>query len=200
MGSRRGYKGRDPYGKRAKDQGYEARSVFKLQEIQRRFGLLRPGQRVVDLGCYPGSWSRYALEVLGGRGVLVGVDLTVPGFGGGTWIARSVYEVTPEELTEALGGPADVVLSDMAPATTGDGFTDHVQQIELARRALEVAVTLLAPGGSFVAKVFEGGEAKDFENEARVLFESVKRVRPDAVRKQSREWYLVAVGFRPPAA
>lgn len=195
MSRRRGYKGRDPYAQRAKDEGYEARSVFKLREIQRRFALLRPGQRVVDLGCYPGSWSRYVLEVLGGRGVLVGVDLSAPAFGGATWIARSVHEVTPDELRQALGGSADVVLSDMAPATTGDKFTDHVQQIELARRALELAVAVLAPGGSFVAKVFEGGEAKDFENEARACFERVKRVRPEAVRKQSREWYLVAKGY-----
>jgi len=171
--------------------------VFKLQEIQRRFRLLRPGQRVVDLGCYPGSWSRYVLEVSGGRGTLVGVDLSEPALAGCTWIARSVYEVAPEELLEALGGPADVVVSDMAPATTGDKFTDHVQQIELARRALWLATEVLAPGGAFVCKVFEGGEAKDFENEARVRFDKVKRVRPEAVRKQSREWFLVAEGYSP---
>ncbi len=190
------YKTPDKYAKKAKEQGYEARSVFKLEEIQRRFRLLHPGQRVVDLGCYPGSWSRYAIEQIGERGVLVGVDLQAPQFGGGIWIARSVYEVEADELIAALGGPADVLISDMAPSTTGDRWGDHVQQIELARRALELACVVLRPGGAFVAKVFEGPDAKPFELDARKRFEKVKRVRPDAVRKESREWFLVAEGLR----
>lgn len=194
--AKRPYKGRDHWAQKAKDAGYEARSVYKLEEVQRRFRVLARGQRVVDLGCYPGSWSRYALERIGPDGVLVGVDLQAPVFSGAVWIDRSVYEVTAEELTEALGGPADVVLSDMAPATMGDKFTDHIAQIDLARRALRLATEVLVPGGVFVCKVFEGGEAKAFENEARAVFGKVKRVRPDAVRKVSREWFLVATGFR----
>lgn len=192
----RPYKGRDPYGQRASDEGYAARSVFKLQEIDRRHRLLRSGQRVVDLGCYPGSWSRYALDRVGASGVVVGVDFQAPALSGATWLDRSVFEVTTEELLEILGGPADVVLSDMAQNTTGNKHADHYNQLELARRALEVATAILRPGGSFVCKVFEGGEAADFQREAKAVFGKVKRMRPDAVRKVSREWFLVATGFR----
>ncbi|MBW1877764.1 MAG: RlmE family RNA methyltransferase [Deltaproteobacteria bacterium] len=196
MGRNRPYKGRDHFARRAREEGYEARSVYKLEEIQRRFGLLRQNQRVVDLGCYPGSWSRYAMKCIGPRGRIVGVDLQEPSLAGGTWIVRSVYDVTPEELLKALGGPADVVLSDMAPLTTGDRFGDHIAQLELARRALELARVVLVPGGALVAKVFEGGEAGDFQAEVKTSFARVKRVRPPAVRKQSREWFVVARGFR----
>jgi 23S rRNA (uridine2552-2'-O)-methyltransferase len=197
MGRDRPYKSRDHFARRAQQEGYEARSVYKLEELQRRFGLLRRGQRVVDLGCYPGSWSRFALKCIGRSGRLVGVDLQEPALAGGTWIVRSVHDVAPEELLEALGGPADVVLSDMAPSTTGDRFGDHINQLELARRALTLARAVLAPGGALVTKVFEGGEAEAFQAEVKTFFTKVKRVRPSAVRKQSREWFLVAQGFRP---
>ncbi len=192
----RPYKGRDRYGQRASDEGYAARSVFKLQEIDRRARLLRPGQRVVDLGCYPGSWSRYALDRVGASGVVVGVDFQAPALSGAIWLDRSVFEVSAEALIEALGGPADVVLSDMAQRTTGSRHADHYNQLELARRALEIALATLRPGGSFVCKVFEGGEAADFQRETKVHFGTVKRYRPDAVRKVSREWFLVGTGFR----
>lgn len=194
--NRNPYKGRDAFGQRAKDEGYEARSVYKLDEIQKRFRILRQGQRVVDLGCFPGSWSRYAWQIVGGKGTIVGVDLKEPQLSGPTWIVRSILEVTPDEILSALGGAADVVLSDMAPNTMGDRDSDHLLQIELARRALEVAVAVGGPGSAFVCKVFEGREAKDFEMEARAFYEKVKRVRPEAVRKPSREWFLVAEGKR----
>ena len=193
---RRPYKGRDRFAQRARDEGYAARSVYKLEEVQRRFKLLRRNQRVVDLGCFPGSWSSYALERIGPEGVLVGVDLEAPALPGGTWIAASVYDVEPETLLEALGGPADVVLSDMAPATTGQRDADHFAQIALAERAFDLAAATLAPGGAFVTKVFEGKEAQGFQKAVKARFDKVKRVRPEAVRKQSREWFLVATGFR----
>lgn len=188
------YKKPDAFAQRAKEEGFEARSVYKLEEIQRRFRLLRPGQRVVDLGCFPGSWARYAWGIVGSRGKIVGIDLKEPLLTGPTWIVRSIHDVTTEEIVAALDGPADVVLSDMAPNTMGDRDSDHLQQIELARRALEVALAIGAPGSAFVCKVFEGREAKDFEMEARRAYEKVKRVRPEAVRKVSREWFLVAEG------
>lgn len=190
------YKKPDAFAQRAKDEGFEARSVYKLEEIQKRFRLIKPGQKVVDLGCFPGSWSRYAWNLVGRKGAIVGIDLKEPLLTGPTWIARSIYDVTTEEITAALGGPADVVLSDMAPNTMGDRDSDHLQQLELARRALEVALACGAPGSAFVCKVFEGREAKDFEMEARRAYEKVKRVRPEAVRKVSREWFLVAEGKR----
>ena len=189
------YKRPDRFTQRAKAEGYAARSVYKLDEIDRRCKLLRRGQRVVDLGCFPGSWSRYVLEHLGPTGRLVGVDLSAPDLPTGVFLARSVFEVTAEELREALGGPADVVLSDMAPSTTGARDADHYVQIELARRALDLAVALLVPGGSFLAKVFEGGDAQAFERDTRAHFEATRRLRPEAVRKSSREWFLYGQGF-----
>lgn len=190
----------DRFTQKAKSEGYAARSVYKLDEIQLRFRVLSQGARVVDLGCSPGSWSRFVLEKIGGRGVLVGVDIEEPAFNGGTVLVRSVMEVTAEELLAALGGPADVVLSDMAPRTTGNLLGDHVDQLELAKRALDLARAVLKPGGHFVVKVFDGEDAHAFVMGVRPSFEVVKRARPEAVRKESREFFLVCTGFRPGGA
>ena len=190
------YRRPDRFTRKAKDEGYAARSVYKLEEIDRRARLLKRGQRIVDLGCAPGSWSAYAIERIGPSGALVGVDLTEVAMPGGTFLQRSVYDVTADELKEALGGSADLVISDMAPLTTGARDADHYAQIELARRAFELATELLAPGGGFVAKVFEGQDAKPFELDVRKRFEQTKRYKPEAVRQQSREFFLVSTGFR----
>lgn len=192
------YRRADHFTQQARSEGYAARSVYKLTEIQRRFQPLRPGGRVVDLGCSPGSWWRYAAQIVGPGGIVVGVDIDEPQTTPGPLILRSVLEVTPEEVREALGGPADVVLSDMAPRTTGDTFGDHVRQLELARRALLLAHALLQPGGTFVCKIFDGEDAPAFVAELRRSFGRVKRVRPEAVRQQSREFFVVATGFTPP--
>jgi len=181
----------------AKDEGFAARSVYKLQEIQRRFGVLRPGLRVVDLGCAPGSWWRYAAQCVGRSGRVLGVDITEPEVSCGPRLVRSALEVTPEDVVDALQGAPDVVLSDMAPRTTGDPFGDHVRQIELARRALDLAVALVPEGGSFVVKGFDGEEAHDFVMDVRRHFGRVKRVKPGATRKGSREFFVVAQERRP---
>ncbi len=186
----------DRFSQQAKDDGYMARSVYKLQEIQKRTRILKQGARVVDLGCFPGSWSQYAMQQIGGRGTLVGVDFEAPKVAGAIWIDRSIYDVTSEELQAALGGPADVVLSDMAPNTSGTRDSDHFLQIELARQALRVAIDILKPGGSFVCKIFEGAEAQAFQQETRAVFKVSKRMRPDAIRKSSREWFMVAQDFK----
>ena len=187
------YQKPDRFAQQAKEEGYAARSVYKLQEIDQRARILKRGQRVVDLGCSPGSWSAYVIE----RGAkLVGVDLTETSLPGGVFLVRSVFDVTADELRTALGGPADVVLSDMAPLTTGARDADHFAQIELATRAFDVACELLAPKGAFICKVFEGPDAKAFELSVRKRFEGVRRLRPEAVRQNSREWFLVAEQFR----
>ena len=195
MGNRP-YQGRDKYAAKAKAEGYEARSIYKLEQIAKKHPVLQRNGRVVDLGCYPGSWTRYALKVVGKGGIVVGVDFSAPKVSGATFFEASALDVSPEQLLEVLGGLAPTVLSDMAPSTTGDKTGDHYRQIELAQRALLVATELLEPGGSFVCKVFEGADAQDFVLEARKYFKTVKRVRPDAVRKVSREWFLVALGFK----
>ena len=209
--SRRGPTGRrveNPYQKpdrftiQAKEEGYAARSVFKLKEIQSSHRLLRSGQKVVDLGCSPGSWLVYAAEQVGPRGLVVGVDIQEPRTQPGPFLLRSVLEVTAEELLALLGGSADVVLSDMAPNTTGDPTGDHFLQVELASRARDLAFAVLAPGGAFVCKVFDGQDAHPFVLSLRPRFTEVKRARPEAVRKNSREFFVVATGFRgaPPAS
>ncbi len=184
----------DHYTQKAKDAGYGARSVYKLEEIQRRTKVIRQGARAVDLGCYPGSWSRYLLQQ--GVSRLVGVDFSVPDGIRGHFIEGSALDVEPATILEALGGPADLVVSDMAPKTTGNRQGDHLRQVALAQRALELACALLAPGGSFVTKLFEGPDAQAFVQGVRAHFATVRRVKPDATRKQSVELFVVATGFR----
>lgn len=186
----------DPLTKRAKQAGYASRAVFKLEEIQRRFRVLNGAKRVLDLGCSPGSWSRLVMQKIGRKATLVGVDITGPEVAGFEFVHRSVVDVSADELLEVLGGKADVVLCDMAPLTTGNHLYDHVKQLELARRALELTVGVLAPGGSFVVKVFDGEDAFAFVQSAGEHFAKTKRVRPEAVRKPSREFYLVCLGFK----
>lgn len=188
------YKRPDSWTRRAKEAGYAARSVFKLDEIERRTPILpHRGGRVLDLGCYPGSWSRWLIE----RGMrVVGVDLQAPDLQGGTWIIGSATETGAPVLLAALGGPADLVASDMAQNTTGNRFADHVHQIALADRALTLAGECLRPGGNFVCKVFDGEDAPAFTERVRASFAEVRRVKPDATRDRSVEFFLVGRGFR----
>ena len=159
--------------------------------------MLGQGDRVVDLGCFPGSWSRYAQQKIGRRGTLVGVDLDTPVGLRGTFIERSVLDVTADELLEALGGKADVVLSDMAPRTTGDRFGDHVRQVELAGVGLERAIATLKSGGHFCVKIFDGADAPAFSTLMRSHFKKVRRLKPEAVRGSSVEFCLVGLEFTP---
>jgi len=196
-GGKNAYTG-DRFTKQAKSEGYLARSVYKLAEIDTRFRLFRPGQKVVDLGCSPGSWLVWASERVGARGKVLGIDILEPGPVDVPFLVQDIFDTDPQVFREALGGDADIVLSDMAPRTTGNLLGDHVRQIELATRALEVAVALLKPGGHFVVKVFDGEDAHAYVQRIRPHFEKVKRVRPEAVRTQSREFFVVATGFLPP--
>lgn len=189
------YSAPDSYSEKASREGYVARSVYKLKEIDKRFRILKQGMRVVDLGCSPGSWSKYAQERVGRRGCVVGIDIKPPQITAGPVLIKSILDITAAEIGDLLGGPADVVISDMAPNTTGHPDTDHVRQLELARSGFDVACILLKPGGAFVVKVFEGGEAAGYQRAVKTRFDKLKRMRPDAVRKNSREFYIVATGF-----
>lgn len=185
------YKRADHWTKKAKAEGFAARSVFKLDEIHARFPLLG-GHTAVDLGCFPGSWSQWLVQ----RGVrVVGVDLKQPALPG-TWIVRSVLDVTAEELLEASAGPVDLLVSDMAPNTTGNRFSDHCMQVELARRALALAAAVLKPGGAFVAKVFEGEDAPAFVSEVQAHFRAFKRLKPEATRDRSVEFFVAGRGLK----
>ncbi|WP_421988393.1 RlmE family RNA methyltransferase [Roseococcus sp.] len=189
----------DPYVKAAQAAGYRSRAAFKLTELNERFKLLKAGQRVVDLGAAPGGWTQVVLRALDERGEIVALDLLpMDGLPGAIVLQGDFQDNDVEKaVLAALGGKADLVLSDMAPNTTGHGPTDHLRIMDLAALALEFAVKVLAPGGGFVAKVFQGGSEKEMLERLRQHFTKVQHAKPPASRKESSELYVVAQGFRP---
>jgi 23S rRNA (uridine2552-2'-O)-methyltransferase len=190
----------DHYARKARQEEWLARSVYKLEEIDKRFELIRKGSRILDLGCHPGSWSQYASLKAGPTGEVVGVDLNPPerfSAANFRFIQADVFALDPAWLVTEIG-PRDVVLSDLAPRTTGSASTDVSRSIGLARRALELATHLLKTGGHFVCKVFEGEDFGLFRDEVASRFGRTKPFRPPAVRKRSREVYIVGKGFSGP--
>lgn len=190
-------KRQDSFYRRAKREGYAARSVFKLEQLDQRFRLLAPGRRVLDLGCRPGSWLQYACTRVGAAGHVVGLDrsqLDGPTPGNATVVVGDVLEIEPERLRAALpgGGCFHLVLSDMAPDTTGIPFTDQVRSAELFERALELAVLLGCEGSGFVGKIFMGQGFQTALAEVRRHYRRTKTVKPEATRKSSSEVYVVA--------
>jgi 23S rRNA (uridine2552-2'-O)-methyltransferase len=188
----------DPYVAEAQRLGYRSRAAFKLIELDDRFRLLAPGCRVVDLGCAPGGWTQVAVERVGARGAVVGVDLaeTAP-LAGATLLRVDIHDPAVVLAIKAeLGGSVDLVLSDMAPSTTGHAATDHLRIVALAEAALGAAAQILAPGGSFVAKVFQGGAEGALLAQLKHAFRELRHAKPPASRAQSAETYVVAKGFR----
>lgn len=191
----------DPYVAEARRLGYRSRAAFKLIELDDRFRLLLPGRRVVDLGCAPGGWTQVAVERVGaatGRGIVVGVDLAESAPMAGAAILRAdVYDpATVIAIRAELGGLADLVLSDMAPSTTGHAATDHLRIVALAEAAFAVAGQILKPGGVFVAKVFQGGAEGALFAQLKRGFAELRHAKPPASRAKSAETYVVAKGFR----
>ena len=187
-----------PYVAEAKRLGYRSRAAFKLLQLDERFHLLATGSRVVDLGCAPGGWTQIAARRIGPRGKIVGVDLNptepVPG---ATLLASDFRDAaTAEQVRAALGGPADLVLSDMAAPATGHAATDHLRIVALAEDAFAFAATILKPGGAFVAKVFQGGAEGQLLLALKRAFAEVRHAKPAASRAESAETYVVAKGFR----
>lgn len=195
-GTMRSLKGRhDVFYQRAKKEQFAARSVYKLQEIDERFGLFQRGQRVLDLGCRPGSWLQYAAQRT--QGSLVGLDrqplsITIPRT---TVLVGDVFTVTPEELRGELAG-FDVVLSDMAPDTSGVRHLDQARSEGLFERALDLAEVLLVPGGHFVGKLFQGPDWNRLLGRLRGRFGEVRTVKPESSRKDSIEQYVVGLRRR----
>ncbi len=190
----------DPYVLAARKQGWRSRAAFKLIELDDRFSLIRPGLRVVDLGAAPGGWAQVAVQR--GAAQVVGVDLLPVEPVAGASIIQGDFNdpELPAQLRALMGGPADLVLSDMAPNTTGHAPTDHLRIIALAELALDFALQVLAEGGGFVAKVFQGGSEKQMLAPMKHAFASVRHAKPPASRKESSELYVVATGFRPERA
>lgn len=182
----------DPYTARAHSEGFPARSVYKLDEIDRRCQLVKPGQRVLDLGAAPGSWSLWISKKIGPKGSVVALDLNPLKVSAQnlTALELDLFE-TPNE-TLAGYGPFDLVVSDIAPHTTGLRDVDAARSEALVERVVEVADTVLRPGGSLVAKIFQGAGFVSLRENLRVRYELVRVVKPEASRKQSVEIYLVA--------
>lgn len=186
----------DPYVVAARAQGWRSRAAFKLIEMDDRFQLIKPGMRVLDLGAAPGGWCQVAKTR--GAGHIVALDLLpVDPISGVTLLQGDFNDPDmPERLIALMDGPPDLVLSDMAPNTTGHGATDHLRIIALAELALDFAMRVLAPGGTFVAKVFQGGSEKQMLAPMKLAFTTVRHAKPPASRKESSELYVVASGFR----
>lgn len=191
----------DPYVQRARAEGYRSRAAYKLLEIDQRFHILKPGARVVDLGAAPGGWTQVAVEKVGalkGRGQVIAVDISEMDAVPGAEMMELDFLAEGAEATVAdtLGGPADVVLSDMAAPATGVSRVDHLRILALCEAALDFARTVLAADGAFVAKVLQGGGESDLVALLKRDFRRVKHVKPPASRSGSAEMYVVATGFR----
>jgi 23S rRNA (uridine2552-2'-O)-methyltransferase len=185
----------DHYTKKARDENYPARSVYKLMEIQKRFRVIKKNARVLDLGCAPGSWLIHAAEIAGPSGQAVGIDLkpveaALPA--NAVAYTGDIFEMEPT-IGEAVGKEYDAVISDMAPATTGRKDIDAARSFALCEAALRVACDLLAVKGNFVCKIFQGAEFKQFENLVKARFDQHKIFKPDSCRKSSKEIYIIGL-------
>ena len=188
----------DPYVRAAKDKGYRSRAAFKIVELDQKFNLFRGGQRVLDLGAAPGGWSQVAVARIGDKGKVVATDIlemeTIPHV---TFLQADFLDnETPDKLIALLGGPADLVLSDLAAPTVGHRQTDHIRTITLLELAVDLALQVLAPGGVFVGKVFQGGATGELLSTLKTNFREVKHAKPPASRAESVEMYVVAKGFK----
>jgi 23S rRNA (uridine2552-2'-O)-methyltransferase len=188
----------DPYVAEARRLGYRSRAAFKLIELDDRYRLLRAGARVVDFGCAPGGWTQVAVERVGASGRVVGIDIaaTAPILGAAILRADIHDPSVPVGVMAELGRFADVVLSDIAPSTTGHAATDHLRIVALAEAAFAVACELLEPGGSLVAKMFQGGAQGMLLAQLKRAFAEVRHAKPPASRARSAETYVIAKGFR----
>ena len=188
----------DPYVARAKREGFRSRAAFKLSEIDDKHHFLKGGARVLDLGAAPGGWSQVAAKRVGEAGHVVAIDvLAMASLPGVEFLQLDFLDASaPEKLKKKLGGPADVVLSDMAANATGHRATDHIKIMALVESAAEFAREVLRPGGTFLAKVLQGGTEKAMLADLKRDFTNVKHVKPAASRTDSAELYVLAMGFR----
>jgi len=190
-----GNRWKDHYTDRAREENWLARSVYKLEEIDKKYRLIKQGSRILDLGCYPGSWTQYCLKRAGQGGKITGIDLqrparvSSPNF---RFIQADILELNPESISPDIG-EIDLVISDLAPQTTGNKFADTCGSMTLVEKALEIAVPVLKNGGHFICKVFEGEDFKPFKDKVSGYFDQTRILRPSAVRKRSREVYLIGL-------
>lgn len=188
----------DKWAKKAKELGYPARSVFKLIEIQEKFKILKNGNTVLDLGAAPGSWSKYASQIVGEKGKVIGVDLEevkvkFPNF---SFIKKDIFKLSPEEIKSLGIEKVDVILSDLAPKTIGDKWVDHIKSAELLERVLELSSDLLKESGHLVAKIFEGPQTPLLRKKLEKMFKRVSLFKPKSSRKESKEIFFIAQNFK----
>ncbi|WP_320005876.1 RlmE family RNA methyltransferase [Maridesulfovibrio sp.] len=191
---------RDHYFKRAKKENYPARSVYKLQELDKRFKVFEKGQNVMDLGAAPGSWTLFAAKKVGDAGRVLAVDIqsTDTVFpDNATFLQADVFEDSPE-LLAAMDKqlPYDLIISDMAPKTTGVKFADQANSLELCERARDIVPSRLKNGGHFIVKIFDGPDVNGYIDSLRKMFSKVKRFKPKSCREESKEFFIVGLGFR----
>lgn len=184
----------DHYFKKAKKEGYRARSAYKLQEIDEKHNILRPGYRVIDLGAYPGSWSQYASKKVGKNGLILAIDLKEPaGLGQNVRTVKAdVFDLDADEIKQSYGS-FNGVISDMAPATTGARDVDHYRSMELAEQGLKIALQLLKPDGVYLCKVFDGQDLQAFRQTCFNYFNKVKNVKPKSSRSESFELFVLCL-------
>lgn len=193
---------RDYYFQKAKKENYPARSIYKLEEVQQKYRLLRPGDSVLDLGCHPGSWALFASEVVGPKGVVVGVDLQETGQSprpGGAEIHWLCGDINDPELVLQIRRirPAfKVIISDIAPRTTGNRWADHQQSMRLVEQTYALAEQLLHERGHYLCKVFQGEDSAPFVARLRKSFAMVKVIKPESSRKESREMFVLGMEYR----
>jgi 23S rRNA (uridine2552-2'-O)-methyltransferase len=192
----------DHYFKKAKKDKYPARSVYKLEETQKKHRIIKRGDTVLDFGCFPGSWSIYAARLVGPEGLVVGVDLqeaektSVAKGAEIIWLCDDIMSDDIVGKVQETRKIFSVVLSDIAPRTSGNKWVDQQQSLNLARRVLELASSLLKKGGNFYVKVFEGEDFKDFVDSVRKNFKTVKIVKPKSSRSESREVFVLGLGYK----
>lgn len=189
----------DPWLRKARQEQFRSRAAYKLEEIHRKYKILKPGMKILDLGAAPGSWTQMALNCMNGKGLVVAIDLLpIEPIAGALIIQGDIRaEESQKLIAEAGKGKFDVILSDMAPDTTGIHHADTSNSAALVALALDLCDRWLKPGGSFVAKVFEGSEFKDLHAQAKKHFDFLKSVNPEASLARSREVYLVGTGYKP---
>ena len=191
----------DYYYKKAKKENYPARSVYKLEEAQKKYQFLKTGNTVLDLGCQPGSWSIFAAKRVGPKGLVVGVDLlegkklSIAEAAEIAWLHDDIMADDIVEKIQKIRKEFQVILSDMAPRTSGNKWVDQQHSLHLARRVLELAGKLLEKGGNFYVKVFEGEDFKEYVDSVRKSFKTVKIVKPKSSRSESREVFVLGLGF-----
>lgn len=200
------YNRKDHYYKKAKEEGFASRAVYKLEQIQLKFCVIKKGDHVLDLGAAPGGWMQAVSEWVGPQGLVAGIDLLPlkiqlkPNM---KFVQGDVRNEFPSPLWgegQGEGAKVDVILSDMAPNTSGVAFKDAYLSYELCLMALDIAKKMLKPGGNFVAKIFQGEEVENFKKELRACFKKVEHYIPPATREGSKELYLVAIGYKSPSS